>query len=63
MALHPQRHFSDFLSANHPIGCLRLRRRNGECQCIQMDNGNDETRPALSQVVGREVISGGFRRL
>lgn len=41
----------------------RLRRCNGECQCIQMDNGNDETRPALSQDVGREVIRGGFRRL
>lgn len=45
------------------VPLCRLRRRNGECQCIQMDNGNDETRPALSQDVGREVIRGGFRRL
>lgn len=45
------------------VPLCRLRRCNGECQCIQMDNGNDETRPALSQDVGREVIRGGFRRL
>lgn len=25
------------------VPLCRLRRRNGECQCIQMDNGNDET--------------------
>ena len=43
--------------------CVDYVATTGECQCIQMDNGNDETRPALSQDVGREVIRGGFRRL